>query len=261
MRLVFHIGLQKTGTSTFQDTLRQNRDSLKNHCIVSYEGMSEACRKPGQSYCQHDDDNYKITFRRRLVGTKKHFLNSGMKFGIMSDENLFCRVPRQGTRSIEDFYAKGIDVLHGVFKDQDVKYIITTRDMGAWKISMYKQLVKRAGLTSSFKDWESQVQIPKDWSFLKRKLNKKFGGLITYYDVETEFKSRKVGERILVEAGVTPEELANISWAKAVNHALPAPAVKAMLAVNSLNISERSKIRISEIIEQNINLEKPNQCS
>lgn len=163
VRMVVHAGFHKTGTSTIQKVLRQNKKLLQPHArIVLKPGIGSLCDATRLWSRRRE------AFERRGVEIElKLFLDSlNPKAGrtiCISAEDLAGHLP--GRKEVEGYDATAQlmemfrEAVHKApFKVNDLTFFFTTRSPKSWLQSSYVQHVRGARMVMDFDDYAAQFK-------------------------------------------------------------------------------------------------------
>ncbi|SEO08088.1 hypothetical protein SAMN04490248_101275 [Salinihabitans flavidus] len=128
MRITLHVGLPKTGTTSFQDYML--RHHAEPGAVVWYPGVGTTPRDPSHAWLgealRAGDIEALETRLRALEGHSGHV--------VLSDENLYVEMP-----GVTDAVA---DAVTGLLADHDVTLLCVTREAAHWRRSFYLQSVE-----------------------------------------------------------------------------------------------------------------------
>ncbi len=172
-KLFLHIGIEKTGSTSIQNTLSKERSLLKkngidypscfryaNHveltCITQkYDQKSELYSVVGFGVDEQSVENSKVVFKDKL---KEYVLSSDSSVFIFSNEHLHSRVRDPGEISeLSEF-------LYEIF--DDITIVIYLREQLELAVSHYSTQIK-SGSTSEFELPDTKTNIPHYYDFEK----------------------------------------------------------------------------------------------
>lgn len=162
-KLYLHIGTEKTGTTTLQEVLFQNKESLRKEGIHFLQSAGLRNNRKIPAYCMNDD-NYDDFFQNLRIDSlekKKLFrteflsqltkeiqeLPTDIHSVIISSEHLHSR-----TRTLEE--VRNVKALLSSFFNE-IKVICYVREQSATAVSLYSTGIK-AGYSPSLKGMLSQ---------------------------------------------------------------------------------------------------------
>jgi hypothetical protein len=155
-RIVIHAGFHKTGTTTIQNTLRQNKPLLRpDISVVLRDGMLGLCEAArAYSVSKSALDLGMVQFE--TAETLQEFTEFSGTL-LLSSEDLSGHMPgRRGLKS----YAAAPKILNaiynaaaGVFSGVDVSFFFGTRAAKPWLNSCYAQHLQATRITQSAQDY------------------------------------------------------------------------------------------------------------
>lgn len=157
-RIIVHAGFHKTGTTSIQRFLAQNRQILKPHAALLLPGKLRASVCPKASrYSQLGRpailERFSAAFSDLLAD-----IRDDKPALIVSDELLSGRIPgRDGQpayHAAPDLMAALSKALHEHFgHGVDLHFLFTTRDPAAWLKSTWMHNLRNSALTQEFDDF------------------------------------------------------------------------------------------------------------
>lgn len=155
--IYLHIGTFKTGTTSIQRYLNDNRDSLKRAgvlfpSIFSRGGQRElplSLIKEFTDFWVSSWPNFEMSAEDMWGQIFKEISKTDANKIILSTEH-FCDLLHHGAREAKDEYAK---VLRKFFTGYEVKVICYLRNLDAYLQSMYGEIIKIFSVNNSFFDF------------------------------------------------------------------------------------------------------------
>lgn len=150
MRIVFHAGLHKTGTTSLQRALESHAPLLTDRLHVETRQLSPAlvqAATAARTYSQRPD----ATTLAALKGVLQRWA-AGLpdKDLVVSSEDFMGHMPQH--MGVQDYSASLVIVptvvaaLQGRFAQADIRVLITTRAAEPWLQSLHWQLAKKPGM-------------------------------------------------------------------------------------------------------------------
>lgn len=144
-RIVFHIGLEKTGSTAFQVFCAKHREALARHGVLypRYGARLRANHAAfAASYLGDGAVDPSIIRRappreRAICAMRRELDRSGVDCGLISAEHLSSR-----------FDARRTDALARDFADREVKIVVVVRDLHARFVSAYGTAIESGGRLS-----------------------------------------------------------------------------------------------------------------
>lgn len=164
--IVIHAGFHKTGTSTVQQTLRQNRKMLRPYLrsILKW-GMTDVLHA-ARGYSTWRDPGTLGKFRRRFTTLLQAQDDMPRRVLCLSAEELSGHMPGRG--ELADYSAAPIlagemaRCAASVFPDSKVVFFYSTRDADTWLESAYWEHVKSSSLTMGFSEYTDRYAASAD---------------------------------------------------------------------------------------------------
>lgn len=156
-RIVIHAGFHKTGTSTVQQVLRENRASLKPHLRSVLKGQMQDLLHAARGYSTWRDPLTLAKFARRFETLLRGISPMPRRVLCLSAEELSGHLP--GREGIGDYAAAPIlaaemaRIIARVHPGTPVAFYYSTRAPQAWLRSAYWEHVKSSSLTMDWDDY------------------------------------------------------------------------------------------------------------
>lgn len=163
--LIIHAGFHKTGTTTVQRTLRDNRDALKPYCNIHLKWKIRDLVHATRGYSTYRDPLTlaKVSMRADEYWEAQPTFKS--RSLILSAEELAGHMP--GREDVPD-YRPAIQNLREIVDSAtrrfakadllpDIKVAMTTRQPDTWLISAYWEHVKSSRMTVSLDEFKARV--------------------------------------------------------------------------------------------------------
>ncbi|WP_424832393.1 hypothetical protein [Ruegeria sp.] len=252
-RVIFHLGFQKTGTTSVQALLNSNLSLLSDVDVRVYGDATKDLRAAGKNFCAEPSPDRE----KELIKTlERHFslvFDNGKPVCLISDENILGRVPYSNTGDVVSWAERILPVIEGCASGTDLAFHFYTRPAESWRNSMYRQCVKRAGVTGSYGVWARSSPFQEDWPDWKEwadRISKATSAPVTFTCMDEELKSGAVlGTALLENAGLSEAAINALIPVERQNMALSDAALQFMRFVNLLPLKERLRLRISERVE------------
>ena len=156
-RIVIHAGFHKTGTSSVQQTLRQNRPVLKPYLRSLLKGQMQPVISAARGYSTWGDTLTLEKFRTRFQALLADLDPMPRRTLCLSAEELAGHLP--GRDDLHDYAAAPVlaatmaEVAAEQFPRAGITFLYTTRAGDAWLRSAYWEHVKSASLTLDWADY------------------------------------------------------------------------------------------------------------
>ena len=249
--MVFHLGFQKTGSTTMQAFLNRNAEALPEIDVRAYGDATKDLRVSGRNWCA---DPSPARWQRLADALDRHverFAAGRAQVCLISDENVVGRVGYGPTGDVLRWSEAILPLIAERAAAFDPGFVFYTRAPDRWLRSLYNQSVKRARVTQGFERWAAAAPFEVDWPAWRERLASAAGRPVTFLSMEEELASgRPLGAGLLVECGVPPDVAASLPAAEARNASLSERSLRLMRLVNRLPLGDRRVIRFSEWLER-----------
>lgn len=254
-RIIWHVGPQKTGTTSFQQLLRLNKDVLRPYLtsVVHSHGTKRATRAAISVQHQPTDDT-----RSALADQVAALIDAWQSSPtpspvlIVSDEQFL------GMRLFDDgpdiFSASHmmLPLLAECSAMFSPSFVLYQRDMQKWLTSAYQQSVKQAVETRTISEWMEAVPFSSDWEQIKPAIITSTNAPVRFYNFDEEAKSNDpLGASILRDADVPNDVIADLERPGRLNESLPSGAIAFMREMNAVPMNPRIRGAIRKNVVQN----------
>lgn len=153
-RIVIHTGFHKTGTSSVQAVLRENRKRLRPVTLVQLPLKVRPLINAARGFSTWRDPFSLLTFRARFGVFLKELPDLDGRGLLVSAESLAGHMP--GRANICDYSAaielaqETVDAVTRAYLSIDVHLVYTVRDRQSWLRSAYWEHVKATSITVDF---------------------------------------------------------------------------------------------------------------
>ena len=161
-RIVIHAGFHKTGTTTIQATLRENRALMKAHSVLRLRWHMQDLVAATRGYSTWGDPLSLIKVEHRFDRLMTELPNVPRRVLIISAEELAGHLP--GRRDIEDYSAARTllrsfsEIAHRHFPSAEVVFYLSTRAPDPWLKSAYWEHVKASSMTLDFDAFRERTE-------------------------------------------------------------------------------------------------------
>ncbi|MEW9918373.1 hypothetical protein AB2B41_02060 [Marimonas sp. MJW-29] len=153
-RIIIHAGFHKTGTSTLQATLRENRAALKKHVALRLRWHMREIVAASRGYSTDQDPLTLIKVQARFGRMINELPGMPRRTLIISSEELCGHLPGRG--KLESYAAAPVllyaywEIVKTRFPEADILIYLSTRSPGAWLASAHWEHVKSSNMTLDF---------------------------------------------------------------------------------------------------------------
>ena len=249
--MVFHLGFQKTGSTTMQAFLNRHAAALPAIDIRAYGDATKDLRISGRNWCA---DPTPARWQRLSDALDRHVESFGAgdaSVCLISDENIVGRVGYGPTGDVVRWSEAILPLIAERAAAFDPCFVFYTREPDRWLRSLYNQSVKRARVTARYQRWAAAAPFEVDWNTWRERFTAAGRRPVTFLSMEEEIASgRPLGAGLLIEAGVPPSVAEALPGVEARNASLSERSLRLMRLVNRLPLSDRRVIRFSEWLEK-----------
>ncbi|MDF1726740.1 MAG: hypothetical protein P1U53_03220 [Sulfitobacter sp.] len=159
-RIILHTGFHKTGTTTIQNTLRENRDILMKHVALRLRWHMKDLVAATRGYSTWRDPLTLIKVQHRFHQMLEELPGMPRRTLIISCEELSGHLPGRG--DLEDYSAAPEllyafwEIAHEMFPQSEILCYFSTRAPGPWLRSAYWEHVKAASMTLDFDAFQAR---------------------------------------------------------------------------------------------------------
>ncbi|WP_370399229.1 hypothetical protein [Sulfitobacter sp. JB4-11] len=153
-RIILHAGFHKTGTSTLQNTLRENRVRMKKHTALRLRWHMKELVSATRGYSTWRDPVTLDKVQTRFAALMDDLPGMPRRTLIVSAEELAGHLPGRGT--LEDYSAAPIllyaywEIARQRFPQAEIVIYLSTRAAEPWLESAYWQHVETSNMTMDF---------------------------------------------------------------------------------------------------------------
>ncbi|WP_347140223.1 hypothetical protein [Paracoccus sp. SSK6] len=204
-RLIVHMGVQKTGSTSVQRHLRRNAEALADHLVVRTPEEGSPMRPLGRAAIAFSLDPskdraqaLKLAFREVLDTLPANDVPV-----LISHENLAGAMPGNGGETrLFPLMPQIAALLLAEAQDFAMDFVIYTRNHKTWRPSVWAQAVRTDGYGRSLAEFEAETADLPGWGDLVRRLGPATGDRLTRFKLEDEPDPLRPGRRLLRHAGL-----------------------------------------------------------
>jgi hypothetical protein len=153
-RIILHAGFHKTGTSSIQNTLRENRVALKKHVALRLRWHMKDLVAATRGYSTWRDPITLIKVQDRFAALMDDLPGMPRRTLVISAEELSGHLPGRG--DLEDYSAAPIllyafwEIMKARYPAADIALYLSTRAPDLWLESAYWEHVKASNMSLDF---------------------------------------------------------------------------------------------------------------
>lgn len=252
-KIVVHCGVQKTASTAFHHLVQRNRGLLAEHLEIHTPVKGSAMRDMGRVAALYSlGDSSEADFVGQIE-KMRDLLTGGTKTVLLSHENLpGAMLGRQGVVELYPHLEQILSLIDENLAPFSPHYVFHTRDMPAWKQSVYNQAVRSDSYASTYDEFLAETANCGSWDLLEKRVAGQVGAnRVTFFKVEDEPDRDLPGLRLLKLCGV-PESVLNklkpVSGKR--NESLNDAALEFMRRMNGLQLPQSERRKMAKLIAE-----------
>lgn len=251
-RLIVHLGVQKTGSTSIQRHLRRNADALAGRLIVRTPEEGSPMRPLGRaaigfSLAPSDDraQALRLAFREVL-----DTLPPGDAPVLISHENLAGAMPGNGGETrLYPALPQIAALLLAEAREFAVDFVVYTRNQKSWRPSVWAQAVRTDGYKRSLDEFEAETADLPGWGDLIRRMTAEVGECLTRFRLEDEADLLRPGRQLLRHAGLDDAQIDALEPLDGpTNSRLNGGATEFLRRLNGLSLNPHAHGRIVDLV-------------
>lgn len=252
-RIVWHLGFQKTGTSSIQQMLIQNAMLFEPHAVLFPRHRStRELRQAADAYTRSATKKAEFRLLEALGNITDRIKKNAPRTAIVSDETVLGQRLYSSSGHIFNWAASIIPMIRRVADGFENCFVFYTREIESWLVSAYSQAVKRLRLAEDYHDWRSSVPFELDWSVHMKSLEKLAGENVLFVSMEKEAAQGSIYGRALLEAAGLPESVITAAVVpERQNVKIPMGAEQFLLALNKSQLAMPEVKKVRRIVQAN----------
>lgn len=255
-KVVFHLGLPKTGSTSIQEMLKLNADWLitKGIKVETKGGLSKPLREATRAFARRGGVLLRARYRFELWRFGRRVRGSNVSCLLISDENILAAEPAQlfAASKAQGFEQRLRDLERALGPKLRPRHVIYMREREAWRASAYTQTLKRATHNEDYVTWCTHNTDLTGPDRIVDHLSAVVGPRLVVVDMQTELASGEpFGASILAECGLSSDDMALLAQPKAKNVSPPDAALEFIKILHKNGIRGRTYRRIWSAILEN----------
>lgn len=252
-RVVVHLGLQKTGTTSLHHALGLNRAALAGRVTALVPDRGSPLRRLGMAAMGFSlsPDAATETALRAELGHLRDMLLSADGALLVSHENLCGAMPgRARTDALYPALERILALCDDCLAPLDPHYVLTLRDPDAWKHSVWAEAVRSDGYTRSRSDFMEAMAGLVSWDDLVARAAASVGSdRLTVLRVEEMRDLQRPADRLLSLLGLQDADIARLAPLPRLGKTrLNEGALEFLRKANALGLGSRTRRRLSDLV-------------
>lgn len=258
-QVTLHIGVQKTASTAFHHLLQLNKAALAPRLLVRTPKPGTPAQRMGRAAVDFTLDpsrDRRDHLIAQIEAVRDEIAASRLP-ALVSHENLPGAM--LGNPGVTTLYPM-LETLLALYETHLApfrpRYALYTRDMGAWKKSVYNQAVKTDGYTGTLLDFLAETAACGSWDSLAARMTAALGeDRVAVFALEDEPDPTRPGQQLLRYAGLDDGQIAALAPLKGrSNQSLGPGALEFMRLVNAAGFGPKPRIKVMNLVIGNPSL-------
>ena len=262
-RLILHLGVQKTGSTSLHRFLGRNTAALADRLTVLTPVKRSPLRALGRAATRFSLSPVSAKHETLTKAAQKvcDTLPAGEMPVLISHENLpGAMLGNGGTTVLYPQLEAILTCLVETFALFQPEIVIYTRAMENWKQSVHGQAIRSDGYSKPRADFLDETQACGTWDELAQRLTTHLGAdRVRIFRLEDEPDESRPGQQLLHHAGLSGADIAALSPIKGrSNTALNAGALEFLRLINTLDLDRPARRAVADLVSTRQSLFKAN---
>ena len=254
--LTLHLGVQKTASTAFHHFLHLNAAALAGKLTVRTPAPGTPARAAARAaidYSLTPDAAHREKLAARIGELRDELVATGPVPILVSHENLPGAMPGNGGEV--KLYPQ-IGAILGLLAEHLApfapRFVFYTREMHAWKGSVYNQAVKTDGYAGTRAAFEAETAACGTWDEMRARAEAAVGAdSVTFFRLEDETDPMRPGQQLLAQAGLSAEEIAGLApLSGRPNESLNPGALEFMRQINRVGLAPKPRMKVMQLVTQ-----------
>lgn len=253
-RLIIHMGVQKTASTAFHHFVQKNRDALPARLEILTPEKKTATRALGRAAAEFSLDASKEAEFIATIKEVRDVISAGEGTCVLSHENLPGAMPgRQGVTELYPNLPQILSLLDRHLAPFQPEYVFYTREMTAWKRSVYNQAVKSDACAWTLDEFIEETEHCGSWEEMRSVVTNQLGEeRVRFFQLEDETEENRPGTQLLRMAGLSDDEIAAlVPLQRRPNQSLNAGALEFMRLLNVAELPPRARKPVVDLVMRN----------
>lgn len=258
-RVIFHLGLPKTGSTTIQEMMRLNAATLaaEGVTVSPRDALSQGLRKAAVAFTRSGGALAHARHRLALWRFGRRARALGAPCLLVSDENILGTESARlfADRGALDFGALALEIERAIGPGVDCRHVVYLRGRESWRASAYNQTVKKAKHIEDYPAWCARNADLSGPDRIVEQLRAALGERLRVVEMEAELASgAPLGAAVLAECDVAPDTLAALQLPRQRNVSLPPAALEFIRVLGQRGIRGRTHRKVATVVKENAHL-------
>lgn len=260
-RLILHLGVQKTGSTSLHRFLSRNRAALADRLQVFTPEKRSPLRALGRAttrFSLSPTPESRAVLEAAAVRLRET-LPDGDTPLLISHENLpGAMLGNGGTVTLYPRLEEILTLLSGAFAPMSPEVVIYTRDMSDWKRSVHAQAIRSDRYVKTRDEFLADTEACGTWDELEHRLIALLGPeQVRILRLEDETEDARPGRQLLRHAGLTETDIAGLTPITGrSNQSLNAGALEFLRLINALDLDRPARRAVTDMVRRKQSLFK-----
>lgn len=252
-RVVLHVGLPKTGTTAFQDSL------ALNHALLDANGLrvgqktdvGESFRRAIRNIVRKGPTWLRRMRLDRAAREIRDWVDAQPADTVLiTDENLLgWRIRDMYRMCYADGPAHAVAALDKALAGHRISWVLTRREAQAHMRSAYRYFVKLRGVSSDYDAWAREIGTPEALERLVDETAAALGDACLVLDMSVErARSGPWGAAILSHAGLDSDVIAQMQPGPVTNMGLPDDLLPYVRRINAIGLEKSDRHKAVDVM-------------
>ena len=255
--LTVHLGVQKTASTALHHLLHLNAERLSGRLAVRIPAPrtpATATARAAIAFSLAPNAANRSALADRIEALRDELVATDDPAILVSHENLAGAMPGNGAE-VKLFPQIGaiLRLLADHLAPFTPRFAFYTRDMAAWKRSVYNQAVKTDGYAGQRADFEAETARCGSWDQMRSRVEDAVGTEnAAFFRLEDEPEPMRPAQQLLAYAGLGEDEIASLTpltWRS--NQSLNAGSLEFMRQINIVGLAPQPRMKVMQAVTQN----------
>jgi hypothetical protein len=255
-RVTLHLGVQKTASTALHHFLKRNEEALAAHLMIRTPRQGTPTQRMGRAAVDYTLDPTparEAAFTACIREVRDEILADDRPT-LVSHENLpGAMLGNPGVTTLYPMIEHLLALLEENLAPLVPHYALYSRDMAAWKKSVYNQSVKTDGYPRPYAAFLDETADCGSWGDLAARITAVVGaGRFTRFRLEDEADPLRPGQQLLTLAGLDAATLAALDPIRhRPNESLAPGALEFMRLVNETGLAPGARMKVMKLVVDN----------
>ena len=254
--LTLHLGVQKTASTAVHHFLHLNAAQLQGKFTVRTPAPNTPARAAARAaidFSLTPDTAHREKLAARIGELRDELLATGPAPILVSHENLPGAMPGNGGEV--KLYPQ-IGTILGLLAEHLApfapRFVFYTREMRAWKSSVYNQAVKTDGYAGTRAAFDAETAACGTWDEMRARAEAAVGAdRVAFFRLEDETDPMRPGQQLLAQTGLSAQEIAALTpLSGRPNESLNPGALEFMRQINRVGLAPKPRMKVMQLVTQ-----------